>query len=350
MQYMGPAGDDTSAGGGGDDDDLDTGPEPDAARTFLADFVDADALKALDDTKVLEHHKRVSAAVAKHGKPADWPDDWRERYITKKGAKDADADKLKARLGRYASPEAALDGLFAAQQRISSGELRTTLPKDAKPEQVAQWRKDNGIPEKAGDYDLKFDSGLVIGAADKPTVDAFLARAHASNMHPDQVKQTVEWWHTERESQAAARQEADANVARSRIDTLRTEWGGEYRANQSRVQAALSMLPGEAAQRLMAARLADGTPVMSDPDILRGLVAIHREVNPTSTVVADNDPETMAATIDDEIKTIKGYMSAPKGTAEYRKYWGDEKAQARYRQLLDAKANMGKRSGRAKAA
>ncbi len=85
-----------------------------------------------------------------------WGEDWREKLA--KG----DEKKLKS-LQRFASPEALTDSYMSAAERIRSGELKTVLPKDAKPEELAAWRKENGIPETPDKYDLTFESGLVIG-------------------------------------------------------------------------------------------------------------------------------------------------------------------------------------------
>src|SRR3990172_7165987 len=59
--------------------------------------------------------------------PGDCPADGRQQYA-------GDDPKKLSRLERYASPKAALDALFAAQQRISSGELKAALSPDATPE------------------------------------------------------------------------------------------------------------------------------------------------------------------------------------------------------------------------
>ena len=83
-------------------------------------------------------------------------------------------DKKLKKLGRYASPQAALDALFNAQARISSGELKAPLKEDATPEEKAAWRAENNIPETPDKYELKLSDGLIVGDADKPLVDDFL--------------------------------------------------------------------------------------------------------------------------------------------------------------------------------
>src|SRR3546814_3644725 len=65
---------------------------------------------------------------------------------------------------------------------LVTGVQTCALPIYATPEQIAEWRKEQGIPEKPEDYDLKFDNGLVIGEADKPLVAEFLKASHATNV------------------------------------------------------------------------------------------------------------------------------------------------------------------------
>src|ERR1700758_5352632 len=76
-----------------------------------------------------------------------WPADWRERVA-------GEDPRGRERLGRYASPADVAKALIAAQNKISSGELKPALGKNASAEEVAQWRKAHGIPEVPDKYDL----------------------------------------------------------------------------------------------------------------------------------------------------------------------------------------------------
>jgi len=70
---------------------------------------------------------------------ATWRDDWRQQMAGE------DAKALK-QLERYNSPADVATALRAAQLKISSGELKSTLPGGATEQQVAAWRAENGIP------------------------------------------------------------------------------------------------------------------------------------------------------------------------------------------------------------
>lgn len=258
-----------------------------------------------------------------------WPKDWRQRW-----AKD-DSKRLNV-LSRYASPEAAFDAMVAAQDKIRSGEHKRPPGKDATPEQLAEWRKDHGIPESHDKYDLKFDSGLVVGKEDQPVVDEFLKRAHATNMSNDNVKATIEWYYDEVKRQADARQQQDVAQAKDTEDVLRQEWGGEYRGNLNMITSLLTQFPETVRDAIKAARLPDGRGLFNDPDVLRGFAAMAREVNPAATLVPGGSGDVQS--IDTEIAKIEKVM-----TTNRRAYNKDEAMQARYRQLLEAREKLGQR-------
>lgn len=261
---------------------------------------------------------------------ATWPDDWREKY-----SKD-DAKKL-ARLGRYTSPEAAFDALIAAQNRISSGELKGVLPKNATPEEVTQWRKDNGIPDAPEKYDLKFDNGLVIGEADKEIVDGFLKSAHAKNLNTDQVKSTIEWYYSEQERVAAEREAKDEQERTVALDALNAEWGSEFRRNTNAIKGILQTFPENVRGLLEGGRLSDGTAIFNNPEVLRGFAAIARELNPAGTVVGAGAGDATKS-VNEEISAIEKTMKTNRSA-----YNKDEKLQARYRDLLGAREKMAER-------
>jgi hypothetical protein len=264
---------------------------------------------------------------------ATWPDDWREQLAG------GDEKELK-RLQRFTSPLTLRKSHRALEQKLSSGELKKALGPDATPEEVAAWRKDMGVPEKPDGYDLKFDNGLVIGEDDKPLVAAFLTAMHAENATPSQVKAGVAAYYKIQEQQQADRAQKDAEVRAAAEDDLRAEWGVEYRRNVGMVQALLATVPEEARDLFASARLADGTPMFSHPDMLRFFVGLQREINPAATLVPNTGNQ--AQTIDNELSDLKAKMGDRDSD-----YWKGPKAeamQARYRALLDAKAKMAARA------
>ena len=252
-----------------------------------------------------------------------WPDQWRQQMA-------GDDAKALKQLERYESPAAIWKKARALEQRLSSGELRSALPKDANEEQVKVWRAENGIPEAPEKYDLTFPDGLVIGEEDKPAIDDFLKAAHKANYSPDQVKESVRWYYDFQERQTEVRAQADERIKQESEDALRGEWGQDYRGNLQRVHNLLDAAPGGLKEQLLNGRLADGTPIGSSPDALRWIVQVARELNPTG-VIAPNAGGNVGQAIDDEIAKFEKMMGDR--TSDYWKGPMADKNQARLRDL-----------------
>lgn len=246
-------------------------------------------------------------------------------------------DKVLKRLERYSSPEAAIDALFAAQAKISSGALKQALPKDATPEQLAEWRSENGIPESADKYEIALTDGRVIGEDDKAFVSEFLNEAHTKNMTPEQVNATVGWYLQAQEKAMAERQQADDAVRVEATEQLRKEWGSEYDLNRNLIKGMLDGAPEGLKDQILGARLSDGTPLASDPKALRWLANMAREINPVATVVPSSGTNA-AQTIEAELNGIKKLMGDH--TSEYWKGPKSEGMQARFRELVSVQQKM----------
>jgi len=266
--------------------------------------------------------------VSKEGANA-WPETWRETYAGE------DEGKL-AKLSRYASPTAAFDAMIAAQNKISSGEFKqvTPFPMKGTPEEQTAWRSDNGIPEAPDKYDL---GDFEIDEEDKPVIDGLLKSAHEANMSPDNVKATVDWYYQAEEAKAEARQEADKEFQSASEDTLRAEWGNEYRANVNRITGLLDTAPEGVKDNILNARLPNGSPLASDPDSLKFLIDLALQINPATTLVPGAGDNIVGA-IGDEITTLESMMGNRSS-----EYWKGPKAdanQARLRDLYEARDKM----------
>lgn len=272
-------------------------------------------------------------APAPAATPAAFPDDWRQQYV----AHAKGDDGLLKRLERYASPMAALDALIAAQNKISSGEIKvqSPFPEKGSDEQKAAWRKDNGIPEAPDKYELKFDDGLVIGEEDKPVVDEFLKAAHAANMKPADAKTALNFYFKNREAEIQARAEADSSQRQETLDALNAKYGGDFRRNINMAKSLIQTAPPEVAALIESAR-SNGEALFNNADFVDWWVNLARQVNPVATVVP-GDGQAVASQIDARIAEIEGYMKAKKNSPEGKKYWGDPKIQAELRDLYSAR-------------
>lgn len=256
----------------------------------------------------------------------DWPEDWRQKYA-------GEDSKILKRLERYASPKAAIDALFAAQARINAGDLKAALRPDATPEELSAWRQDNGIPEKAENYQLDLPNGIVVGEADRPIVDEFLKEAHATNMHPKQVNQALGWYLGKQEALMAEQAARDEEHRMLAEDDLRAEYGGEYRTTVKQAYSLLEEAPEGLKDKILNGRTEDGTRMADDPSLIRWLVSLRRELNPVGTLVPGSGTNAVQAA-----EAEKAGLEKMMGdrTSDYWKGPNSAKNQARYREIISA--------------
>lgn len=257
----------------------------------------------------------------------DWPDDWRTRVS-------GDEKHLKT-LQRFASPKALFESYESLRQRMSSGELRSALPQNAKPEELAAWRKDNGIPESPDKYDLKIE----VPAEDKAYIEGFLKSAHTANMHPDQAKAAVEWYYQEQEARTEARHQKDEEQRIETLDALNAEWGKDFRRNVNLITGLLSKFPAEVREALEGARLPDGRGAFNHPEVMRGFLALALENNPVGIVVPSGAGD-MAQSVESEIAGIEKLLDQPRIAGKDHPYWSHPEVQKRYQDLLEAQSKL----------
>ncbi len=268
-------------------------------------------------------------------KAGEWPTDWRER--ASQGADGKVDDKVLQRLKRYASPKAGLEALIHAQNRIAKGEVQKVLGENPTPEEVAEYRKANDIPEKPDGYKIELADGRVIGEVDKPIIAKIAERLHSSHATPAQVNNAANIYFEVQESLIQQRQDADIDDKVRVEDALRLEYGTEYRGNVNALRNYLESMPGSIGAKLAGARFSDGTLAFNDPDVLRYFTQQAVEANPAATV-APGSSANPAASLATEIDQLKVEMSDPQSA-----YWKGplaEKKQKRYQELRSVEERM----------
>lgn len=258
--------------------------------------------------------------------PQKFPEDWRDQLA-------GDDAKYRKQLERYASPNALAKAHRELQAKVSSGELKNNkLPDAPTAEELAAWRKDNNVPDKASDYINDLPSGVVLGEGDKARVDSFLEAMHGRNVSKDVVQAAIEWNQQQVETEMQDRYNRNADLQEQTESDLRSEWGPEYKRNINLVGGLISQLPESAREAFGAATAPDGTAIFNNADVVRWLVDMARQVNPVGTVVPG---ATNISAIDDELTKIETVMRNDRAT-----YNKDSKMQARYLQLLEAKERI----------
>lgn len=262
-----------------------------------------------------------------------WGDDWRTRMVS--GS--TDPEREVKQLERYESPEQVWRKARELERKMSAGELRTALPKDARPEEVARWRSENGIPAKPEEYKINMPAGRQPPKEDDAFLKAFLTSAHGSNFTQGQVDAAVSSFYSEVDRQEQAIGEAEKKAEMATEDQLRKEWGPDYRPNKAMAEALLARAPAGFRDRFMNGYLADHTPIRASAEAWKWLVQMEREINPAATVVPGASGD-LGKTIETELADLKKMMGN-----QNSEYWKGPKAQAnqaRYRDLLTAQEKL----------
>lgn len=268
--------------------------------------------------------------------PATWPDDWRQRLA-------GEDEKAAKRLERMGSPADVWKSYRALEQRLSSGEYKRAEPGENAPaEELAAWRKENGVPEQPTGYLEKLPDGIKVGDAEKPLVEAFVSEMHKQNAPPKYVHAALQAYYKQIELVNQEQAQNDQRARQTGEDELRAEWGNEFRGNTNAIMGLLQAHFGDAADGLLNARMGDGTPVMSTPGVLKGLLALAKEVNPAATIVPAS-----AGNAGQGIEQRLGELTKMMGDSK-SDYWKrgpvGEKLQAEYRQLVDAQERLKQRA------
>lgn len=259
-----------------------------------------------------------------------WNADWRARIAG------ADPDELK-RLERFQAPDDIYRSYRALERRVSAGELRPVLKKDATPEEQARWRSEIGVPADPKGYKITLPDGRPTPKDDDPFIQTFLKSAHEANYTQGQVDASVRAFYQEVDRQEQMLTDAEKQLETKAEDDLRKEWGNDYRVNKQMAEALLARAPQGFRDRFMQGYLADRTPIRASVDAWKWLVQMEREINPAATVVPGAGGD-LGKTVAAELADLKAKMGN-----QNSEYWKGPKAEAmqeRYRQLLGADAKL----------
>ncbi len=241
------------------------------------------------------------------------------------------------RLERYASPQAVVNALFAAQNRISSGELRPVLKEGASAEEIATYRAEAGIPEKPEDYAMP--EGITFGEDDKEFIKSYLENAHQHHFRPEQVQADLAWYYADREAQIEALVASDDAQRIETIEAMTANWGRDKERNKNMVNALIDGAPPAVAEKIKGARGPEDRALLNDWEVVNWLHSIAFQLNPQATIVQGGTGDIGSA-IDDEISKWESQMGDRNS-----EYWGGkghdkvkaEKNQARLRELYTAR-------------
>ena len=250
-----------------------------------------------------------------------FPENWRELLAN------GDEKKLN-QLKRYSDPTAFANKTFSLEAKLSSGEYKRPLPKDATPEQVKEWRQEQGLPETPEGYKIELSDGLIPGEADKPILEDLQKFAFEKNLAPNTLNDLTTWYYKKQAEIGKQQEVADVTFHEEAKDSLMSEWGlKDYRQNLAAMTALRDQMPQGLADRFLTGRTADGKRIGDDPVFLKWFASLARELNPNATVVGLDGGKTVDSELD-QIRKLR--------REDPTKYDQDKGLQQRELQLIEA--------------
>lgn len=254
-----------------------------------------------------------------------------------------DADSLK-RLGRFADEGAFYKSYKALEAKLSSGEYKRALPDGASAEEIATWRKENGLPDKAEGYitGLKLPQGVVLGEADKPLAQDFAAHAMTKNWSQQQYNDALEWYYGNVDKQATVIADADASYHDESVEQLREVWqGSAYKQNVTAVNNLIAGWPEGLGAAVLGARDEKGRKLGDNPGLIQQLASLALELNPAYSLVPAGTGDQGKA-MQTRIAEIEAMMKP--SHPQHQEYQRNEAIRTEYRNLLDAQSKMKERT------
>jgi hypothetical protein len=210
----------------------------DTAQDDVTDAETASEGAAKEAGKAAEEAAAKDDPADKQEAKANFPDNWRELIA----GENEDYQKLAK---RYGSPRGVIKALDEAQKLIRSGKIKRDMPDPKDEAAMAEWRKDNGIPDDPTGYKLPDAVAKRMTDDDKPVLGQFTEFAHSKNAPPEFVEMAAEWYVENQEKALEAQQTADMQLEEAAEDALRKEWNhAEYKANMTLAKRYVSDIPG----------------------------------------------------------------------------------------------------------
>lgn len=196
-------GGDAGAGGGADTGAADTGGAADAGASGDAG---ADGAAAAGSGRQRDASGKFAGAGAAAAAQAEA--DWRAAI--------AGEDKdTRALLERLTTPADLGKKLLNQEKLIRTGQYRQQeLPADATPEQVAEYRKALGIPDKPDGYEIAYPKEMQPTEGDSAVLNEYREFAHNENVPPAYAKKMFDFYL----QRTVANQQAKAEQAREAFE------------------------------------------------------------------------------------------------------------------------------------
>ena len=285
-------------------------------QEWYEDFAGTDDATRDGNIEVLQGYKDPAAfgaaffeqaTAAKAAKDANW----REPFA-------GGDDKNAKRLERYLTQADLAKSLFEKEDLIRASSLLKPLADDATADDLKAYREQQGVPLEFEGYYENLQKGLVIGEDDKAIVDSLVKEMHEENASPAVVNRMIAWYNKWEESLTGEMDALDKSQEEATDDSLREEWGSDYKTNKSLAAHFIQGLSKEKQAELMGARMSDNRQLTNDPEIRQWMAKMGREFYGSQVFVASGG-NTSLQNRDTRRKELESWMHTDKWTDEVEK-------------------------------
>lgn len=266
--------------------------------------------------------------------PPFWGEGWRERLAG------GNEDEMK-QLRRYASPEGIWKKIRHLEKKLSSGDLKPVRPDTDDEAVLAEWRKQVGAPDTPEDYLKALPREIDIPESDAPAIERIFKTMHAQGLPTEQAKEVVSEYYRMQAEWKTQLVQQDYDYRIQSEENLRAEWGPEYRANINAIGLLFDRMGSkDLLQQMQAARLPDGRKLGDNPEAMKFLAAVARDVvSDGGVTITPQGGMNLQQSIAHEKAALEREMQAT-NPSDPSSYWKNPEKQARYLELLQAEERM----------
>lgn len=253
----------------------------------------ADLLKALEPYKggVTDILKDAADSKAKL-------DAWRDLVA-------GDNKKLRKELDKSASPSDFGKRFNSLLSRVGDSNVVRKPTEKSSPEEITAWRQARGVPEKATDYKINLPEGApALDTLGKALTDQFLADAHAAEMDQKQIDVSLANMERMRLTIEAERDKQVEQFRKENEDTLRGQWGPDYRRNEEYANRALQEYFPDLGPEFLNLRLENGSRVGDHAALLMGLAQLGASTGLGGSAFDDGDEGGRGQSADEEVNSL----------------------------------------------
>ncbi len=215
-------------------------------------------------------------------------------------------DDISRMVARYRSPAAFAKAFAAQRQKIAESSKVPELAENATEEQVAEYRKAMGLPDKFDDYAVGFSEDFKGEDGDDALVKEFAQSMYDNHVPPKYAQAAIDYYQNLMMKGEQNINENAAAVKRETYDALKAEWGKEFDANRNAIDVYLTETMGQDGRAVMnGLRLSDGSSLLDNAHLLRLLAQPARDYVGGEALVSGS----MSQTAEDVAKSLNDLMA-----------------------------------------